>query len=564
MLGLTLVLLASVAAETRDAETPRRRDAHETPRGRDAQSDSALIQRIDSLFAVVNRTTTPGCAIGVDRAGVSVVRRAYGMANLETGTPWTPHTISESGSVAKQFTATALVLLARDGKLSLDDDIARWVPEVRGIGKRITIRHLLTHTSGLPDRYTLHAVEGRPAGEVDHDNAEVMEMVSRLRELNFDPGEDYLYSNTGYVVAAAIVERVSGQTLQQFAASRIFHPLGMTSTRWREDHRAVVAGRASAYTGSFARGWQNDHPFTRVIGSGGLLTTVDDFLRWQSALLKGEGEWGAVRDSLEQMGRLNDGTVLTYGLGVTAESWRGLRRVSHTGSTGGYRAVLHRYPEQNVAIAILCNGGSAVPGDLGPRVAQAVFAGTLAAAPAEPAAYGGNGFDPARFAGAYHSPRTEELLILVMRNGQLTDSVSNRVLIPIAADRFKVRGAEVHIAVVPATNGEATRLRIESPHSRAVEYVQVARPALPPAGRAAYAGEYRSVELNARFRIVASGDTLRLERGVRDPITLAPLYQDGFRAGPMGIIRFTRDARNRVNGFVLWAGRVRHLRFERS
>ncbi len=493
-----------------------------------------------------------------------MVRRAYGMANLETGTPWTPHTISESGSVAKQFTAAALVLLAREGKLNLDEDIVRWVPEVKGVGRKITIRHLLTHTSGLPDRYTLHAVEGRPAGIVDHDNAEVMDVVSRLRELNFDPGEDYLYSNTGYVVAAAIVERVSGRSLQRFTGERIFGPLGMTSTRWREDHRSVVPGRASAYTGNPARGWENDHPFTRVIGSGGLLTTVDDFLRWQAALQQGAGEWGAVRDSLEQMGRLNDGTVLTYGLGVGAETWRGVRRVSHTGSTGGYRSVLHRYPDQNVAIAILCNGGGAVPGDLGGRVAQAVLGSTLAAVPAEPAPYTGNGFDPARYTGVYHSPRTEEIMILTMRNGQLTDSVSSRVLIPVAADRFKLRGSEVTVTVVPATNGDPVRLRLESPVSRAVEYVAVGRPVLTPSARAAYLGEYRSIDLGARFRIVARGDTLRIDRGWQAPITLAPIYQDGFRAGPMGIIRFTRDNRGRVNGFVLWAGRVRHLRYEKT
>jgi hypothetical protein len=157
--------------------------------------DAALERRVDSVFAPFARTDTPGCAVGV--------------------------AISESGSVAKQFVAAALVLLVLDGKLSLDDDIRQWVPEVAKLGKRITPRHLLSHTSGLPDRYLLHEMEGNPAGEVDHPNAEVMDIVSRLRELNFDPGEDYLYSNTGYVVAAAVLERVSGQSgLRRTAAPR--------------------------------------------------------------------------------------------------------------------------------------------------------------------------------------------------------------------------------------------------------------------------------------------------------------------------------------------------------
>jgi CubicO group peptidase (beta-lactamase class C family) len=529
-----------------------------------SQADSSLLVRLDSVFAGVSRTTTPGCAVGVDRGGQPLVRRAYGMANLETGTPWTPQTISESGSVAKQFTAAGLVLLARDGKLHLDDDITQWIPEARGFGKRITIRHLLTHTSGIPDRYTLHEAEGRAAGEVDHTNAEVLDMVSRLRELNFDPGEDYLYSNTGYIVAAAVLERVSGQSLQQFTSARIFGPLGMTATRWREDHRTVVPGRASAYTGNLARGgWRNDHPFTRVIGSGGLLTTVGDFLTWEAALQRGDGVWGAVRDSLETLGQLNDGTGLTYGLGVSAETWRGVRRISHTGSTGGYRAVLHRYPDQQVALAILCNGGAAVPGDLGPRVAMAVLGEALAAVAAEPAPYTGSDLNPARFVGAWRAPRTEEVMVLYLRNGQLVDSLANNQgLIPIAADRLKRRGSAATIRVVA---GPPVRLVEEAPHARAVEYEPAPRPALTPALRASYLGDYRSPELNAHYRVVARGDTLQLQAAAWEtPVILAPLYQDGFRAGGLGILRFTRGPRNRVTGFTLWAGRVRHLRFDKT
>ena len=530
-----------------------------------AQADPALVRRIDSIFSAVDRITTPGCAVGVDRAGVAVVRRAYGMANLETMTPWTVGTLSESGSVAKQFTAAALVLLARDGVLSLDDDIAKWIPETKSIGKRITIRHLLTHTSGLPDRYTLHAMEQRAAGEVDHNNAEVMDVVSRLRELNFDPGEDYLYSNTGYIVAATVLERASGKSLQAFTDARIFKPLGMTAV-WREDHRAVVPGRASAYTRA-GTVWRNDHPFTRVIGSGGLLVTVDDFLKWQAAMQRGGDPWGAVRDSLERMGKLNDGTELDYGLGVGASTVRGVRRVAHTGSTGGYRSALVRYPDQRIALAFLCNGGSAVPGDLGPRLASAVLGSTLAAVPAEPSPYtgGSNGITPSQLAGAYHAPRTEEVMVLYLRNGQLADSTANNVeLIPVAADRFKYRGSDRHLTVLPAAGGAPTRVRLEAPNTRAVEYVSVSRDKPSAQILAGYAGTYRSPELGSSYQVSVSGDTLRLERGWRGNLTLRPLYRDGFLAGPIGIVRFTRNPQGRVTGFVVWAGRVRHLRFDKQ
>lgn len=186
--------------------------------------NGAMERGVDSIFAPWSRTTTPGCAVGIDKGGIPLLRRSYGMANLETRTPWTTNTISESGSVAKQFTAAAVVLLAQDGVLSLNDDIVKWIPEVKGFGRKITVRHLLTHTSGLPDRYTLHDFQNRPAGQTDHENREVVAMLTRMRDLNFDPGEDYEYSNTGYIVAATIVERASGKSLQTFTNERMFRP----------------------------------------------------------------------------------------------------------------------------------------------------------------------------------------------------------------------------------------------------------------------------------------------------------------------------------------------------
>lgn len=529
------------------------------------QPDSILLRRVDSVFAPWSHTNTPGCAVGVDRNGAPLLRRAFGMANLETGTPWTVGNLSESGSVAKQFTAAAIVLLARDGVFTLDDDIARWIPEVRGFGKRITIRNLLTHTSGIPDRYTLHEVQGRPAGEVDHTNAEVLDVVSKLHELNFDPGDDYEYSNTGLIVAATLVERASGKSLQEFTDARIFKPLGMDNTRWREDHRVIVPGRVSAYSGTLASGFRNDHPFTRVIGSGGLLTTVGDFLKWEAALQKGEGPWGAVRDSLEHAMRLNDGTELTYGLGVDVGRIRGVRTISHTGSTGGYRAALFRYPDQDVAVALLCNLGSINSGIVAQRVAALVLGPALAAAPPEPAPKADDGAKTSGLVGAYHSPRTERVLILSMVNGSLTDSVARASLIPLGSGRFKYRGSERILTVLSGVSGSPQRIRVESPNLREVDFVAVPRSVPDAAALANYAGDYRSPELSTQVRLSVRGDTLRLERGWQDPIRLVPLYRDGFSAGETGLIRFERDrgVSGRVTGFVLWAGRVRHLRFQR-
>lgn len=533
--------------------------------GATAEGRKGAIERgVDSIFAPWSRTTTPGCAVGVDKGGMPLLRRAYGMANLETGTPWTTTTISESGSVAKQFTAAAVVLLARDGVLSLDDDIGKWIPEVKGFGKKITVRHLLTHTSGLPDRYTLHEVQNRPAGEVDHRNAEVLSMLAGMRELNFDPGEDYEYSNTGYIVAATIVERASGKSLQAFTSERIFRPLGMEDTRWREDHRVVVPGRASAYSGTVTSGYRNDHPFTRVIGSGGLLTTVGDFLKWEAAMQTGAGPWGAVRDSLQRSMRLNEGTGITYALGVGVSTWRGIPAVSHTGSTGGYRAALYRYPEQNLAVALLCNLGSINPGTTAQRVAALVLGSTLATAPSDPAAVTVDAATLAGLAGAYYAPRTEQAMILYVARGALVDSaLGNTPLIPVEPNRFQYRGSNRTLTVVPAEAGAPLTLQSSAPNTRTIEYVAVPRAKLDAATLAGYAGDYRSPELDVRIRLSVTRDTLRLERGWQDAQKLVPVYRDGFLFSGSGeIARFERDRRGRITGLVLYAGRVRHLRFE--
>ena len=524
---------------------------------------SALDRRVDSVFTTFNTTSTPGCAVGVDRAGRALLRRAYGMANLESGTPFTVGTISESGSTAKQFVASGLVMLALDGVLSLNDDVSKWVPEVKGVGKRITVRQLLSHTSGLPDRYTLHEVQGRPAGEVDHPNIEVLDLVARLRDLNFDPGEDYLYSNTGYVVAVAVLERASGESLQTFTNDRIFRPLGMTSTRWREDHRVVVPGRAAAYSGTAATGFRNDHPFTRVFGSGGLLLTIDDFLKWSNAFQTGDGPWGAIRDSLSAVIRLNDGTAITYGLGVTTDDWRGVRRVSHTGSTGGYRAALYRFPDQQLSVALLCNVGAANPGALATSVATIVLGDALTPVVAEAAPTVAVAPEaPAALAGRYHAPFNEDIAVLEIRDGQLVDSLSGTVMIPWGPDRFRARGTQTFLTF--ARRGPSVAISKETSGARAVDFVRVEAPIRGAAALAAYAGRFTSPELGAAFTLVARGDTLLLDRGWRGTERLSPIFRDAFRLPDGKLVRFTRDVRGVVAGFVLWDGRVRHLRFERA
>ena len=309
---------------------------------------------VDAIFSRWS-TTTPGCAVGVAVGGKPVLMKAYGMADLERGVPNTPETIFEGGSVAKQFTAMAILLLAADGRLSLDDEVRKHVPELPDYGTSLTIRHLLTHTSGLRDWGSVAAIAGWPRTTREYTHADVLDILSRQRSLNFAPGTDWSYSNSGFNLAAIIVDRVSGMPFAEFSKRRIFTPLGMTNTQWRDDHRRIVKGRAIAYS-TASSGYEIEMPFENVHGNGGLLTTVGDLLKWNENFVKPKVGDAPLLAEQQRPGKLKSGRDLDYALGLYVRPLDGIKNVYHSGSTAGYRAHLNRFPDTNTSVAVLCNG----------------------------------------------------------------------------------------------------------------------------------------------------------------------------------------------------------------
>src|SRR5262245_15210210 len=338
-----------------------------------AQQSTDLAPKVDAVFARFT-DKTPGCAVGLSKDGRALYTHGYGMSNLEYNVPITESTVLESGSVAKQFTASAIVLLAQDGKLSLDDDIRKYLPEVPSFGgQKITIRHLLTHTSGLRDQWGLLGIEGRGPGSQVHSALTTLDLITHQKMLNFPPGSAYLYSNSGYALAGLIVQRVSGKTLDAFTQERLFRPIGMTHTQWRDDFTEVVRNRATAYSGSAQTRYETDMPFTNMVGNGGLLSTMSDLLKWNENLDNPKVGGRAFTEALETRMRLTSGREITYALGLEASPYRGLREVSHGGSTAGYRTHMARYPDQHVAVAVWCNNASAGPAALLHQVADLVL-----------------------------------------------------------------------------------------------------------------------------------------------------------------------------------------------
>lgn len=379
----------------------------------EAQSlDAATTARIDSVFVRFTAPGSPGCALGVMRDGRLVYAKGYGLASIELNHPITPSTVFDIGSVSKQFTALAVVLLARDGKLSLDDEIQKYLPEIPRYSHPVTIRHLLHHTSGLRDYIDLLGWSGVQEESVTGDR-DALAILARQRAANFEAGAEYLYSNSGFFLLSVIVRRASGKSLRAFAADRIFGPLGMRHSFYLDDHSEIVPDKAGSYS-PHGQGFQLALANWEQTGDGAVQTSVEDLLQWERNFGSGAVGGDAAIRTLETPGVLNNGTAINYALGQVVDEYRGLRRISHGGSWAGFRAYFMRFPEQHTAISILCNVSNGVPSVSAAHVADIVLAKSFTQAPpAAPASTPIDSRSPTasrplgEYVGRYHS---DELL----------------------------------------------------------------------------------------------------------------------------------------------------------
>ena len=348
-----------------------------------AQKGSSTEQRIDELFASFHNEM-PGVAVAVSLDGKLIYNKAFGLANLEYSVPNTTATIFEAGSVSKQFVAASVLLLTKEGRLSLSDDVRKYVPELPVYDAPITIDMLLCHTSGLKDWGAIYSLTGWPRTTRVYTQELGYDIIFRQKSLNFLPGSQYSYSNSNYMILTLIVERVSGLSLAQFTAQRFFGPMGMSQTSWRDNHRAIVAGRATAYEKSEGKYLLN-MPFEDLHGPGGLLTTTHDLLIW-NRLLEGEEMFGseyAINRVAER--KLNDGKGCGYAAGLTIGKYYGYEEIAHSGSTAGYRAWLAWYPQKRLSVVLLSNYAQFQPVQVGREIA-AIFVGEESASPAQPVA----------------------------------------------------------------------------------------------------------------------------------------------------------------------------------
>ena len=534
-----------------------------------AAAQDSITSRVDAVFAAFQRPGAPGCALGVYRDGKMLYTRGYGLASIADTAPITSKTIFDIGSSGKQFTAASVILLAQQGKLSLDDDVRRFIPELPRYQKPITIRHLLHHTSGLRDYIGLLTLGGADiSGRTTAKDA--LDAIARQKALNFDPGSEFLYSNSGYFLLSQIVERASGKSMRAYADENLFRPLGMTSTHYRTDHSVPLPGLAMAYSPGPGGVWRVDMSKWEQAGDGAVFTTVEDLLRWDNNFYAPKVGGQRLLEELHRTGKLENGSPLTYAAGLRVDEFRGLRQVSHGGAWGGYRAELVRFPEQKLSVAALCNVGNAGPSALARTVASIYLADRMSAEAVQasatpPAARPVVTLTDAQlqqWAGNYISTANGSPRVLTVEGGKLMATVGqNRVeLIPHAPAEFSTTLGVNNIQLRFERGAEGRIIRQWFGGGEGPMFVEQA--VMEPM-TTIYAGTYRSEELAASFTVEVAADAIRVKMPSGSTATMRRIRDGVFLAGGT-TLRFDPPRDGRIDGFALDQGRVRGIRFVRT
>ncbi len=526
--------------------------------------------KVDDLFAEWDKPDSPGCSLAVVRDGQIVYKRGYGSANLELGVPITLHSVFYVGSVSKQFTVFCIALLAQEGKLSLDDDIRKHIPEMPDYGDPITIRHLIHHTSGIRDYLELENIAGLDPGS--YHEQDVLELLTRQKSLNFAPGEEYLYSNGGYFLLGIIVKRASGRSLREFAEEKIFRPLGMKSSQFQDDYRRLIKDRASGYFPAGKDTFQNFLTTFDCVGSGGLFSSVEDLFLWDQNFYDDRVGGKELIDLMHTQGKLNNGRELDYAFALTIGTYRGLKTVSHGGALGGYRSMLLRFPEQKFSVIILSNLSSFNTTRLARQVADIYLAEfTKEKAELKPADQQ-KPFPVAKEklqekAGSYINRKTGDLAKISIADDRLTIGAfgSKFSLFAVSDTEFRPvdSPAEVTVRFEKQAEGQPILMHVTI-EGRNPEIYEAYRPVEPTHEKLKeYEGDYYSDELGVTFRLSLREGKLYFAHRNAPAGTLQPTLEDKFVLGNWNL-SFRRDGEKKIACFILDAGRVRNLEFARK
>ncbi len=526
-------------------------------------------EQVDQLFTVWDTKDTPGAAVAIVKDGSIIYKKGYGMANLEYDIPISPSSVFHIASISKQFTVFSILLLEKQGKLSLDDDIRKHIPEVPDFGKTITLRHLASHTSGLRDQWNLLSMAGWRMDDVitkEH----ILKLVSKQKELNFNPGDEYAYCNTGFTLLAEVVSRISDMSFAEFTEANIFEPLNMSNTLFYDDHEKIVKNRAYSYH-SDSGGYKKSVLNFANVGATSLFTTVEDLSLWSmnfSNMVVGDT---SIINTMNTPAILNNGKTFGGALGQFVGEYKGLNEIQHGGADAGYRSYLTRFPDQNFAVIVFSNSAEFNSGRMAHKVVDIYLKDKIKTeekqeevkeeSTSEVIALDQN--TAATYVGDFEL-QPGFIITVSSNNGQLSKLATGEAevsLTPISTTEYTVEGVDAKIEFIPNSGKNIEMIKLhqggqimEAPRVEAFDKTSV--------NLSDFSGEYYSEELSTTYYFTLVGDTLVAKHNRLSDFNLNPIKKDMF-TGDFGQVQFIRDANNAITGYKVSNGRVRNLYFEK-
>lgn len=520
--------------------------------GQTWQDTVASIEKAFSRY----QSEKPGCQLSISRNGEIIFSKAWGMADLEHNIALTTTSIIEAGSVSKQFTAASILLLEQQGKLSLDDDVRKYISELPDYGTPLKLRHLIHHTSGLRDWGAVANLTGWGRWTKAYSNEDALEIISRQKSLNNKPGDEFIYSNSNYNLLAILVQRISGMSLAEFSRKYIFEPADMTNTQWRDNPNRVVLNRAIAYKKT-KDGFETNMPNEFVYGNGGLLTTTEDLLKWNNFYLLGKLGTASLRFRQTMIEPFNNGAMSDYGAGLFIQNIMGWKSIWHDGSTASYKASLEVFPDLNLSIAFLSNSSEF---DTSKTDVLGIIRSLFVMDKSEKLAQKETKIELTEleknaYTGWYRNERDGSGMQIVLRNNNLM--IDNRVqLIPFGKNQFLLGD---NMIIISDTKG----LRYVIPNKDTITYTKV-KPGLFDANNfKRYEGKYFSEETNSFIKVYQHSDKLVLHLKANKDFELTPTYKDAFSIDSLRWSLYFTSNKNEISTMKISIPRARNVEFRK-
>jgi len=527
-------------------------------------------EQVDEIFAPWDNNDTPGAAVTIVKEGSIIYKKGYGLANLEYDIPISPSSIFHITSVSKQFTVFSILLLEKQGKLSLDDDIRKYIPEVPDFGKTITLRHLASHTSGLRDQWNLLSMAGWRMDDVitkEH----VLKLVSKQKELNFDPGEEYAYCNTGFTLLAEVVSRISDMSFAEFTNANIFEPLKMNNTLFYDDHEKIVKNRAYSYYAD-STGFKKSVLNYAIVGATSLFTTVEDLSLWSMNFSNMKIGYTTIINKLNTPAILNNGETFGGALGQFVGEYKGLNEIQHGGADAGYRSYLTRFPDENFSVIVFSNSAEFSSGTMAHKVVDIYLKDRIKIEPKKGEVKDEKSTETisvdsnilSTYIGDFEL-RPGFNINITESNGKLSALATGQsvvALMPLSNTEFEVVGVEAKVEFIP-NGGENINLFKLHQGGQITEAKRLKEFDKTSVNLSDFSGDFYSEELSTTYNFTVVDGTLVAKHTRLSNFNLNPIKKDMFtgEAWFFGQVEFIRDSNNLIKGCKISNGRVRNLYF---